>query len=108
MAANHPARNPVRSPAQFFTISKRLPTLANATPPHFRAINSEDNSQVGAQPARNVLVAVQAKVDATSRGTSRKPTRWNFSMTFESCLQKNYEHITININTRSRSAAKNC
>ncbi len=105
MAANHPARNPARSPAQFLTISKRLPTTANATPSHFRASNSRDNSQSGAQPSGSSSFTIRVTDIATSGESSCMTTRRSFGITFSTIKPINYEHTTIN--TRSRSAAKN-
>jgi hypothetical protein len=81
-------------------------TVATAMPPNFRASNSRDNSQYGAQPSGSGGVTVRATDNATSRETPHKTTRRSFDIASLTMTPNNYEHI--NHNTLSRSAAKNC
>jgi len=96
MAANHPARHPTRCLAHFHTFVGQLPDSGKCNAAVCPPGNLQDNSQVGAQPARNVLVAVRATADAISRETSCKMAARNFVITISNLTPKNYELITIN------------
>jgi hypothetical protein len=81
MAANHPARHPARSLAQTRTFAGQLPGCGKCNTAECPRVNLQDNSQVGVQWSRNVLIAVHTTIDATSRETSRKTTYRNFPVT---------------------------
>jgi hypothetical protein len=81
MAANHPARHPARSLAQSHSFAGQLPGSGKRNANRCPRGNLQDNSQVGAQWSRNVLIAVHTTIDATSRETSRKTTYRNFPVT---------------------------
>jgi hypothetical protein len=96
MASNHPTRNPARCLAHFRTFAGQLPGSGKCNAADCPQVNSEDNSQVGAQRSRNVRVANHAIADATSRETSRKMTARNCVITISKLTPNNYEFITIN------------
>jgi hypothetical protein len=96
MAANHPARHPARCLAHFRTFAGQLPGCGKCNAAECPGGNLQDNSQVGEQLTRNVLVAVRATNDATSRETSRNTACRNSVITISNLSPKNYEHITIN------------
>ena len=80
----------------FPPISAHLPGSGKCNAADCPQVNSEDNSQVGAQTARNVRVAIHAIADATSRETSRKMTARNCVITISKLTPNNYELLTIN------------
>jgi hypothetical protein len=93
MAANHPTRNPARCLAHFRPFAGQLPGRGKCNAAECPRGKLQDNSQVGAQRSRNVLVAVRATADATSRETSRKMTAQNCVITISTMTPQNYEHI---------------
>jgi hypothetical protein len=78
------------------TFAGQLPGCGQCNAAECPRVNLQDYTQVGAQPARNVLVAVRATADATSSETSRKMTARNSGITISNLTPKNYELITIN------------
>jgi hypothetical protein len=95
MASNHPTRNPARCLAHFRTFAEQLPGSGKRNAARCPRGNLQDNSQVCEQRSRNVLIAVRAADDATSRETSRKITARNCVITISTMTPKNYEYIII-------------